>query len=174
MKGRITIGGLFVITILAGAAMYYLQVYANYTEVDSGAPVRLTSIISGEPEPILAEDLTAIDATTSPIRYRGCFRAGSSLGMLTETYQIYDEAVPLHAPGWFDCFDAEEVGSAIEDGSAVAFLGQKDVTYGVDRIVAVMADGRGFTWNQLNPCGEALFSGDDLPMGCPPAPERSN
>lgn len=175
MIGRIIIGGLLVITLLAGGAMYYLQVHAYYGAVPAAQldAVRMTSIMSGEAEDIAWDSLEAVSGDDNPIRYRACFRTPLGLSMLTETYEIYDAAEPLHGPGWFDCFDAEEIGAALGNGGAVAFLGDKNLTYGVDRIVAVMTDGRGFVWHQLNPCGEAVFSGDAPPEGCAPAPDGS-
>ncbi len=91
--------------------------------------------------------------------------------MLTETYVIYDDAVPLNAPGWFDCFDAAEIGAALENGEALAFLGTENISYGIDRIVAVLPDGRGFAWHEINTCGKLAFDGEDLPATCPPKPE---
>jgi hypothetical protein len=32
----------------------------------------------------------------------------------------------------------------------LAFLSQADISKGVDRVVAVFADGRAFAWHQLN------------------------
>ncbi|MCH8467962.1 MAG: DUF6446 family protein [Roseinatronobacter sp.] len=28
-------------------------------------------------------------------------------------------------------------------------------------------DGRGYSWQQINPCCEAHFDGDPVPQGCP-------
>ena len=74
--------------------------------------------------------------------------------MLSETYVAYAGATPLVAPGWFDCFDATAIGAAIERGEALAFLSQANVHADVDRVVAVMPDGRAYAWNQLNPSAE--------------------
>ena len=89
---------------------------------------------------------------------------------MTETYELYDDAEPLTAPAWFDCFDAAEVGLALEEGRALAFLGTFNVQYGIDRIVAVTEDGKGFVWHQINHCGEEVFEGKPPPEGCPPPP----
>ncbi len=35
--------------------------------------------------------------------------------------------MPLNAPGWFDCFDADAIGEALETGEALAFLGSRDI-----------------------------------------------
>ena len=126
------------------------------------------------PRPIAYENFSAIDADSSPIRYRACFTTPVSYGSLTDNYVIYDKAEPLVAPSWFNCFDAKEIGAALETGEAVAFLGTENVSYGIDRIVAVMPDGRGFVWHQINHCGEVVFDGDKAPEGCPVPPEGIN
>ena len=56
----------------------------------------------------------------------------------------------------------------------MAFLGEENITYGIDRVIAVMPDGRGFGWNQINACGEVVFDGDAAPEGCPTPPEGAN
>ena len=175
MNGKVIGVAILASGVVAGAAMYYLQVYGFYTEV-SGPDVenvQVTTLAGGAPEIILSENFKAIDADSSPIRYRACFTTPQSLPMMTETYALYDEAVPLNAPGWFDCFDADEIGAALEEGSALAFLGTFNVIYGIDRIVAVHDDGRGWVWHQINHCGEEVFDGNPPPEGCPPPPERT-
>ena len=150
MSGKIIAGGIVALALIAGIAIYYLQVYYYYGEVDaSGVEISLT-LIDGSPEPILAENIEAIDANSSPIRYRACFTTPMSHAMLTETYEPYEAAEPLVAPHWFECFDAMEVGKALEAGTALAFLGEKNIAHGVDRVVAVLEDGRGFVWHQVN------------------------
>ncbi|WP_137702986.1 DUF6446 family protein [Marimonas lutisalis] len=173
MSGKIVAGFIVVISLIAGAAIYYLQVYAYYDEVVATGTddVMLTSLTSGRPEPILYDDFKAINADSSPIRYRACFTTAQSIPMLTETYEPYEAAEPLVAPGWFDCFDAVEIGEALERGEALAFLGQHNIEYGIDRVIAVLPDGRGFAWHQINHCGEEVFDGKPAPADCPPKPE---
>ncbi len=162
--------------LIAGAAMYYLQIYAFYDEVvPTGTDdVQLTSLVTGQPEPILYEDFQAIDADSSPIRYRACFTTPLSQAMLTETYQPYEGAEPLVAPGWFDCFDADEIGAALSEGTALAFMGTENHSYGIDRIVAILPDGRGFAWHQINHCGEVVFDGRPAPEDCPEPPAETD
>jgi hypothetical protein len=74
----------------------------------------------------------------------------------------------LTAPGWFGCFDAEAIGEALKEGRAVAYLGEENIHYGIDRVVAVMDDGRAFAWHQINACGAVVFNGEPAPEGCPP------
>lgn len=159
--------------VMAGVAMYYLQVYHFYEEVQGNGEtdVMLVSLSSGVPEPVLYDGFKAIDASSSPIRYRACFTTSMSHAMLSETYEIYETAEPLVAPKWFDCFDAEAIGADLEAGRALAFLGQRDIQYGIDRIVAITEDGRGYAWHQINHCGEVVFDGNAAPEDCPEPPQ---
>ncbi|MGX0976796.1 hypothetical protein ACSSVY_002516 [Roseovarius sp. MBR-51] len=171
--GKILAGAILISALVAGAAMYYLQVYHFYEEVaaDGTNDVVLTSLVTGAPEPVLYDGFTAIDANSSPIRYRACFTTPMSHALLSETYEIYERAEPLTAPEWFDCYDAQAIGKALEEGRALAFLGQRDVIYGVDRVVAITEDGRGYVWHQINRCGEVVFDGQPAPDDCPEPPQ---
>jgi len=84
---------------------------------------------------------------------------------------MYPDAAPLVAPGWFDCFDADALGAALETGQALAFLSVPNVSYGVDRVIAVTPDGSGYAWHQINACGAVVFNRQPAPEGCPPVPE---
>ena len=171
---RIIIVVMLLIGAAAGGLMYYQQVYAYYEEVAfTPDAVVLTSLTSGQPEPLLVEDFAAIDAISSPLRYRACFTTPISLATLTETYVIVDDAEPRVAPGWFDCFDAEQIGADIRT-EAVVFMGIENVQYGIDRVVAVYPDGRGYAWHQINACGEVVFNREPVPEGCPTPPESLN
>ncbi|MEL6518992.1 MAG: DUF6446 family protein [Pseudomonadota bacterium] len=163
MNGKLI--GIFLIAAgaIGGAAMYWLQVYAFYERLDD---VALVMTEGGVAQPLDVSNLQAIDATSSPIRFRACFDiAGAVAG------DVYADAVPLNAPGWFDCFDAEAIGDALASGTAQAYLGQFNVIYGIDRVIAVFPDGRAFAWHQINACGEEVFDGNPPPDGCPPVPE---
>ncbi|MFP1643226.1 DUF6446 family protein [Pontitalea aquivivens] len=153
MNGKIVGGAIVFSAVVAGAAVYYLQVYGFYEPVPASAPaaeIRLTSVVTGQPEPILTEGFEGIDADSSPLRFRGCFTTPLSLAMLSETFTVYDDATPLHGPNWFSCFDAARIGADLETGAAVAFLSEHEIRPGVDRVVAVYPDGRAFAWHQLN------------------------
>ncbi|MCF3593673.1 DUF6446 family protein [Rhodobacteraceae bacterium LMO-12] len=175
MSGKLVGSVILILAAIAGAAIYYLQVYAFYDEVSARGSddVMLTTMAGGVPEPILYEDFKAIDASSSPLRYRACFTTSQSLAMMSETYEPYDDAVPLVGPGWFDCFDAVAIGRALEDDEALAFLGQTNIEYGIDRVIAVLPDGRGYVWHQINHCGEKVFDGQPAPDGCPPPPHQT-
>ncbi|MEM8656080.1 MAG: DUF6446 family protein [Pseudomonadota bacterium] len=166
MSGKI-IGIIIVLSgIIAGAALYYLQVYGFYEEV-ADADVQLVSVVSDLPEPIPFDNFEAIDADSSPIRYRACFTTDMSLALLTETYVGLSDATPRNAPTWFDCFDAAAIAAELDAGTALPFLGQKNVDFGVDRIVAITEDGRGYVWHELNDCGEKAYDGTIVGEECP-------
>ncbi|MEP5151936.1 DUF6446 family protein [Planktotalea sp.] len=170
--GQFLAGFTVLSALLAGGAMYYLQVYAFYEEVNAtGDDVQLVSLVSGAREPILFDDYEAIDAYSSPIRFRACFTTPMSQSLLTETYVAFEDAEPRNAPGWFDCFDAEALGAEINEGTALTFLGQKNIAYGVDQVVAITEDGRGYIWHELNECGEKAYDGSPVGEACPPRDE---
>ena len=169
MTGKIAAIAILISALVAGALMYYLQVYGFYREVPD-LQVELVSLTSQEPEEIAVRNLKAIDADSSPIRFRACFETDMSHAMATETYEMTEQTDPRNAPGWFDCFDAAALGAEIEAGTALTFLGGKNVHYGVDRIVALTDDGRGYIWHELNDCGEKAYDGTVVGEACPEAP----
>lgn len=168
MSGRFV--GVFILfcAVLAGAVLYYLQVYGFYDDVSAEVQdVRLMPLDADTPVSIRAEDIRAIDADSSPIRFRACFTTPSSLPILRDTYVRFDRAVPRNAPGWFDCFDAAAIAAELEAGTALAFLGEKNIDFGVDRIVAITEDGRGYIWHELNDCGDKAYDGTIVGEECP-------
>ncbi|MEL6171233.1 MAG: DUF6446 family protein [Pseudomonadota bacterium] len=161
--------------LIAGGSMYYLQVYHFYTQVEPNGEtdVMLTEVENGAQKTLRYQAFKAIDAYSSPIRYRGCFTTDEPLDQLRAAYEPYARALPLVGPRWFDCFDATEIGEALEQGRAQAFLGTRDITYGIDRVVAITEDGKGFIWHQINRCGEVVFDGDPVPEDCPKPPPQN-
>ncbi|MEX0279330.1 MAG: DUF6446 family protein [Ruegeria sp.] len=172
MTGKLLAIILLVSALAAGIGMYYLQIYGFYYEVEpnAGQDVVLIEKGSEDPTPIRYSEFQAIDADSSPIRYRACFATDLRPDDL-RTYLRVEDAEPLTAPGWFDCFDAADLADALKSGEAQAFMGIKNVHYGVDRIVAVTQDGRGFAWHELNNCGEKAYDGTVVGEECPPRPQ---
>jgi hypothetical protein len=156
-------------SLVAGVGMYYLQVYGFYEAV-SEQDVQLTALATEQPESIIFDSFQAIDAESSPIRYRACFTTTQSLALLTETYVLADGIDPRNAPGWFDCFDAAAIAAELEAGTALTFMGEKNIHFGVDRIVAITEDGRGYVWHELNDCGEKAYDGTIVGEECPRRP----
>lgn len=151
MSGKIIVTVMVATAAIFGIGMYYTQVYAFYEELGADAvDLRLTSIATGQPETIAAAGVQAIDANSSPLRFRACFTAGQSREALSEAFVTYEDPTPLTGPGWFECYDAVTVGEALESDDATAYLAQADIRDGVDRVIAVFDDGRAYAWHQLN------------------------
>lgn len=149
MNGKLVGGALVGAGVIAGAGLYYLQVFHFYDRVDPATVTLRATTSAGDTVVLDARDVAAIDATSSPIRFRACatFDPVPDFTALTP----YPDAEPLTAPFWFDCFDAAAIATALAEDRAQAFLGQADIAHGVDRVIVVFADGRGYAWHQLNP-----------------------
>ncbi|MEP2715600.1 DUF6446 family protein [Pseudophaeobacter sp.] len=158
--------------LAAGAGMYYLQVYGYYEDVEAtpGEDVVLLPLGQDSPKPIAYENFQAIDASSAPIRYRACFTTRLRPEELAQLFQVSEQKHPRNAPPWFDCFDAEAIGAALEAGSATAFISVKNIEFGVDRIVAVTDQGNGYIWHELNACGEKAYDGTVVGETCPERP----
>ncbi len=165
--GRFLVILLLGATVLAGVGAWYLQVYAFYDRLPAQDSVLLTPMGAASAQPFPVRAFEGIDSESSPIRYRACFEIDVDPAQLTP----YTGATPLVAPGWFDCFDAGALTAALDEGRAQAVMGVSHLVYGIDRVVVLM-DGRGYAWQQINPCGTAHFDGDPVPPGCPPPPEN--
>ena len=171
MSGKVIGIVLLAFGLAAGVGMYWLQVYAFYDEArlaeDGGEVEMRITTTDGEVLDLAVRGFRGIDAESSPIRFRACFSADLPA---EATPAPYAGAEPLTAPGWFDCFDAAAIGADLASGDAAAYLGEENVLYGIDRVLAVYPDGRAFAWHQINRCGEEVFDGRPAPEGCPPPP----
>jgi len=148
VSGRILAIGLVLLALLAGAGVWYTQNFAYYERVPDTV-IRLTPRDGGAPVEIETEGMRAIDAASSPIRFRACFRVADAQA-LASRFAPAPDAAPLNAPFWFPCFDARAIGRALAEGRARAYLGVHEIRPGVDRVVALFEDGRGYAWQQLN------------------------
>lgn len=150
--GKILVGGIVIVAAVAGAFLWYTAERAFYQPVafTPGQEIRLMPLVGDQPEAILVNGIEGTDAASSPIKFRACFTTPLTLAMLSETYRIYEGAVPLVAPSNFPCFDAAAIGRALETGEALAFLSEPGIHPGVDRVVAVFPDGRAYAWQQTN------------------------
>jgi len=151
VNGKIVGSFVVIVSLAFGAFVYWSQEYRYYSEVAAeDAKITMVNIATGQPEPVQVDSFEGIDGSSSPIRFRACFTLPLRTATLTETYESYADPTPLTPPKWFDCFDAVEIGTALETGEALAFLSQHEIHDGVDRVIAVFPDGRAFAWHQLN------------------------
>ena len=132
MTGKFVVIFTLVAALIVGGAIYYLQVYAYYRELAyHPGDVTLVLRATGQPEEISVADYRAIDADSSPLRYRACFTVTATPDAIDRTYEPYGGPEPLTGPGWFDCYDAGRITEALETGEARAFLARKNIEYGV-------------------------------------------
>ena len=169
MKGKILVITILLTSFVAGATMYYLQVYGFYAKVnlEQSKGISLVNLATLKPDKIEVVNFQGIDADSSPIRFRACFEIKQSFDLLKKKYITLDAAIPRNAPRWFECFNSKRIGKDLSSGSATAFLGQKNFEYGVDRYVVIYPDGRGYAWHELNDCGEKLYDGSAKDPSCP-------
>lgn len=151
MSGKILMLLLVGVAVAMGGSLWYVQNYAYYETIETiEYPIALTLYGTEETQEIPAQDFTILDADSSPLKFRACFKVINSVPMMTETYVVYDDPTPLAPPAWFGCFDHVKLTEDLNSGVALAFLGQENFETGVDRVIAVYDDGRAFAWHQLN------------------------
>mgnify|MGYP006198981481 CR=1 FL=1 len=129
-----------------GAFAEYLKAPArNVLKVPESVSFEEAATI--EPAAIILHGIHKLNiALGDAVAVVGC----GALGYFALQFARLSGAQPLIAPPWFDCFNAERIGRALETGEAIAFLSVPDITPGVDRVVAVFPDGAAFAWHQLN------------------------
>jgi hypothetical protein len=140
MSGRRLVAGFLGFLLLFAAALVWFQLFAFYER--QRGPGTLT--IAGDAVPVAGYE--GIDAGTSPLKLRACLRLdpGAVAGL-----DPAPEATPLNPPFWFRCFDARELTRDLAAGRARAYAIDRGRPAGVDLMLAVYPDGRGYLWRQL-------------------------
>jgi hypothetical protein len=158
MNGKVIVVGLVGVALIAGAGLWYSMERAYYVTVSS-----VTEVASYD-QLLPVTEYDGIDADTSPLKMRACFQVNWDYVASDEHKK---DATPLIAPRFFNCFDAGKITADLEAGNATAVLLDENRPYGFNTYVAQYPDGRAFMWRQINICGDAWFSGNNLPTGCP-------
>ncbi len=140
MRGRALLVGMGVALVIFGAALWWFQTRAYYAEL----PPQATVDVAGRAVPV--SDFRGIDAASSPIKLRACFRVAPEA--LAEAPPA-ETPVPLVAPGWFECFDAGALTAALAAGRASAVVAAEGEFADTQRLIAVYPDGRAFMWRQM-------------------------
>jgi len=146
--GRWIVAAIIGITAIFAAVMWYTQTRAWYGTIDSADLVVTTP--TGEILPLFESAFQGIDAETSPLRFRACFTLDEAAMATIAQAATHPDPEPLVAPAWFDCFDARTLSEAIEASEARPVMSMHEIARGVDRVLAVFPDGRGYAWHQLN------------------------
>ena len=165
MSGKILSLVILVAAAIGGAAMYYLQVFAYYERLPEVSEITIATTDGGTTT-LPVSNFEGIDADSSPIRYRACFDVLAGPSDLQA--EPYPAAVPRNAPFWFSCFDAEAIADQIDAGAAEVFTVARNIEFGIDRVVALTDDGRGYVWQEVNDCGDRAYDGTPLGDDCPP------
>ncbi|UWQ17251.1 DUF6446 family protein [Jannaschia sp. M317] len=163
--GKAVVIAMLLAALLGGVGIWYTQTRAYYSEV--AGPVSLTFSTGGDLTTLPASEVRAIASVSSPLGFRACFAHDLDLLTVPDLADPHAQAAPTVAPGWFDCFDAKQVAGLLDDGLAQGFVAMKNVAFGVDRIVALSADGRGWAWHELNECGRKSYDGTPVGEACP-------
>lgn len=141
MNGRRLVLGFAVFLAIFAAALVWFQFFAFYERQSGVDALR----IAGEAVPIVGYD--GIDATSSPLKLRGCFRMNP---VAVAGLPAAADATPLVGPFWFRCFNAGRLTDDLAAGLATAYRIAHDDPAGFDTMIALYPDGEGYLWRQLN------------------------
>jgi hypothetical protein len=147
-SGRWLVVAILGVTAIFAGAQWWFQTRAYYAPIEAAEMVVTT--LTGEVIPLAPQGFEGIDAETSPLRFRACFTLDAAGLAAAGRGAAYEAPTPLVAPGWFECFDAAAIGAALEAGEARAVLSTREISDGVDRVLALFPDGRAYGWHQLN------------------------
>jgi hypothetical protein len=147
-SGRWLVVAILGVTAIFAGAQWWFQTRAYYAPIEAAEMVVTT--LTGEVIPLAPQGFEGIDAETSPLRFRACFTLDAAGLAAAGRGAAYEAPTPLVAPGWFECFDAAAIGAALEAGEARAVLSAREISDGVDRVLALFPDGRAYGWHQLN------------------------
>lgn len=142
LAGRAATVALLGISALLGILLWYAVNYGHYDSADYSDATGL--------EWLEISEFNAIKGSASPLKFKACFVASADPRAISSKHKTHEHPVPLVAPRWFSCFDANMIGAALESGEARAYLIRENISDGIDRVAAVFADGRAFAWHQLN------------------------
>ncbi len=110
--------------------------------------INLTPIAGGAVEPVLIDGQPIVAFSTDAKFYYACFQTPMSFGLLTETYEISDDALPAKPLGDMACYDQQKIAMDVASGEALSLVGERNIIEGIDRIIAVYPDGRAYAWHQ--------------------------
>ena len=144
MRGKTLISLFAAFVVVFVAALWWFQTRAYYETVEGVESVEAGGAV------LRVSDYRGIDAVTSPLKLRACFRVSAQGLAALAALEAPKKAEPLTPPGWFDCFDAETIEKDIEAGRARAVVAARDQPEGFDRMIAWYPDGRAYLWRQLN------------------------
>ncbi len=142
-NGTIIAGGIVVIGVIFGGAMWYAQQTQYYDTVTDVTAVT----IGGHNFPVTGYSGT--DGTRTPLKLRGCFTLADPAAAIAAGDPA-PRAIPLTTPDWIECFDEETILADIKSGDATPIMAGLDEGDGADLMMAIYPDGRAFSWRKPN------------------------
>jgi len=140
MSGRRLVTAFLVFLAIFTGGLIWFRYFAFYERVQD------VEVVSAAGRAVPVTEYTGIDAASSPLKLRACFRTAP--GAFADLPPA-PEAEPLTPPPWFGCFDAEAIAGDLDAGRAKAHLAAADEPVGFDRMIAAYPDGRAYLWRQL-------------------------
>jgi hypothetical protein len=137
--------------LIAGGAMYYLQVYAFYDRSGADGGTVTLRAVRGRHGQDPVSDFRGIDADSSPDplpRLLSTADAGRAA--------IYPNAVPLNAPGLVRLLRRRRHRRDLAAGRAAPVMGEADVPTASTGSLASTPTAAAFAWHQINACGEVV------------------
>ena len=151
MNGKLVGLILIISAFFGGGILYYLQVYHYYSYIDESTEdfsIRVLSKNSGLYEVVKFDQFEGINGDNSPLNFKSCFNL-MEVERIKKISVKFIKPIPLTAPAWFTCFNAQSLGKSLETGEAFAVISEKNIFSGIDRVLAFYNDGRAFSWHQL-------------------------
>lgn len=156
MTGKTFFIGFGVFLALFAAGLFYSINYAYYDRITVGELTLNTD--QGE---LKLSNVDMINSDRTALKIRICADRVNIDG-----FQETNTATPLVAPFWFKCFDAKKLDAEIAEGTLKSYRIETNTPYGFDLYLA-QNEKQSYVWRQINECGEARFSGLNLPDTCP-------
>jgi hypothetical protein len=148
--GKILVSMLVLSAVLSGLAVYYTQVYGFYAPLDEArSPLKSTpSLDDMQPIPLAVTEFRGIDADSSPLRYRSCFRITDMAAL--EGARPFEGANPAGRAALVFLLFRQGLDRRSGIRRRHRLSSQPEIHPDVDRVIAVYPDGRAYGWHQFN------------------------
>ena len=110
--------------------------------------IKLTQISDNNPT-LIAMDESPISAYSTDAKfYNSCFKVSENINDLLTNFLASEDPLPSKPLGKMPCYNYNQLTEDVKAGLAYSFVGEKNIINGIDRIIAIYADGRAYAWHQ--------------------------